>query len=249
MKVKRDTLEKIYLLRNKPSYAGYHNVPSDAEYVFCSRDEAFKFIQKLVEDGNAQRLFLNRIELIEIFIDEEKPWEIGDGEQYWVFNHKGEIIQGYETYTNEISADSFTGKFSVGDIVLFCNGTWDTPYALAEGGGYGVVMQVPFFFEEWVTRGESPSEWDPEYIVYFITRRGLISHLHLLEGQMTKHNGVLPDEFEFLKIYSQYLKGHTNIPNGNVRKILNEHVYTRNTKLVFFRSKDNELYIDYLFEK
>ena len=188
MKEKRDVTEKIYILRKEHSCKDYHEMTSDTEYIFSSYEEAVRFIEKLAKDDDAQRMFGKRIELVEIFVDEDEPWERDDWGRYWIFDHQGELLEDYATYEEEDGpGDIFTGKFKVGDIVFFYPSHSEIKYASADGE-YGVVVQVPPSLDEWVARGEDPSHWENNYVVYFISTHRRIVHLHLAEVQITKYD-------------------------------------------------------------
>jgi hypothetical protein len=204
-----ETMDKAFIARKYVS----HEIGGRTYYeegIFGSYESAYDFIRLIsVEDNDS---FLS--EIVCYRINDMSPWE---DEHIWTFDKTATLIYsfsargegGFKEQTRDrpgcLLPDSYTAKFTIGDIVLITPFPWNEVSPTAKNV-LGVITETPASLEEWVTRGNDKNDWNSNYVVYRILG-GYLDHIHVKERGIQPYQGTLPNNLVFLQDLSDQLHG------------------------------------------
>lgn len=202
-------MKKIYIARKYVAIEGGARHFYE-EAVFDSYDIAYKFIKNISEED--EDYFLSEIVcyVLNKFLCDE------DIERY-IFDKQGALIWKNNSHKIERLADSFTGKFSIGDVVHLSPFPWNAA-SPTHVETLGVVARVPVAIDEWIGAGHCSVSWDDSYIVEHI-RNGYLGHWHVREKVIDLYCDILPENLSFLKVLADHYLERKNIPEKIFRDI------------------------------
>ena len=215
------------------------------ESIFKSYDSAYIFIKEISEEDHDR--FLS--EIVGYIIGDKEPWET---EQTWTFDRKGELIRfddaqkryencrvvehdGYKSIYIEPEPNSFTGKYSVGNIVVIRAFPWNWQSPIPEDT-IGVVGSTPYIYDKWIKQGNDKYDWDNTYVIYYI-RDGYLDHIHNTEKGLELFQKEMPENLFFIKHLSDHFKGNVVIKEDILKDIFNCKIFVE--KVRHFDSDDS----------
>ncbi|WP_321392783.1 hypothetical protein [uncultured Desulfuromusa sp.] len=175
----------------------------DEECVFETIDKARQHLFNETKDNKNDPEF--RISITKYPINEVDPW--GQREE-WNYLLDGTLLKHITTDMGTTDCN-YERLFGIGEMVRIKSEIECPSHGLAFEQ-FGVVCQLP--------------EEDNTYTVFFISEKGLISHLHLPEIALSKVNVTIPFEDDFLNILSSHIKSETL---SELNDVINGDVYVK----------------------
>lgn len=228
-------MEKKYIVRKFIAIEGGARHYYD-EGIFSSYDAAFNFVKQISEEDDDR--FLS--EIVSYPLDSISP---DNDKEVFTFDRKATLLitydakkiydnchvaqeDGYKIVYKNPEPESFTGKFSVGDLVFIRAFPWNgvSPTSIDT---IGVIAATPTFFDEWTINGNDKYKWDNAYVVNYI-RDGYIGHWHVEEKGMTFFNEKLPDNLKFLMILANHYLNNETISEATMKEILAGNIFIEN---------------------
>lgn len=212
-------MERVHLARKFVSIEGGARHYYEEE-IFDNYDAAHSFIQNISEED--EDFFLSEIVSCKL----NDTYSKYDKEVH-IFNKNGVLIWSNNS-PHSSSKKKFSGKFSVGDIVILQAFPWisSSPTHVST---IGVVAEVPIFFDEWITLGKEIKTWDGTYVVESI-RDGYLGHWHATEESLELYCQDLPENLQFLKILSEHYMGEKAISSNILQDIKNGDIFVEKVK-------------------
>ncbi len=208
-------MKKLYIVRK------FVNIEGGAKHfyeeeIFDTYQLAFNFMKRISDED--EDIFLS--EIVTFYInnkhyDEEKETQI--------FNRQGNLIFEQKNDEQINIVNTFTGKFSIGDIVRLPPFPWNnfSPTCIET---IGVVSKTPISIEEWQASEKDIASWDDNYIVEYI-RDGYLGHWHVKEDGIEFYKKELPDNLLFLNKLSQHYLNIELLPAEILKKIHNGNIF------------------------
>ncbi len=225
---------KVYIVREYLIVDDFGGVRIDEEAVFSSIQEAHCFLKSLVnETPTNEDLILFRIEILEYIF--------GDIESYirkWTYTISGDLLDEFDSLkgSRETGSCTFTGKYRVGDIVFVAPRVMNR-LSPSTNGTYGVVIDIPSAEVCKSIPGCKQDESNNDYIIYYITEYGYLDHFHMAESVLSELDSDLPNELEFLRIYSDWLKKDIQLPDDLIARIHDQKIMVKNIETFEFLNK------------
>lgn len=201
------------------------------EGAFTSYNSAYEFIVQISDEDND--CFLS--EIVCFYIDDSKNF---DKKDVFIFDRQGNLIVEEMNHCKEISfiekATTYSEKYRIGDIVMIKAYPWNA-CSPAYIDTIGVISMTPVPLEDWIKDGNSPQDWDNEYVADCI-RCGYIGHFHVQEKAMDLYTGVIPDRLKFIKILSDHYSKKKILPDTILNELIYGKIFIENVKHFDFNS-------------
>lgn len=183
----------------------------DQEGVYLTFEKAFEFLKSsFYESPQARQLKLYRFDITEIEIDSDNIIKV------WEYNCKGDLVNETEQSDSENLKNAL--DFEKGEIIkLKLTDYWES--SNIDAPILAVISETPKQDNE-----------EFEFMIDYISNLGFLDHKHVETKQLEKFNGSIPEEYEFLKILSDYYKGKVDISNEVLIEMRNCNVYLKNIK-------------------
>ena len=139
----------------------------------------------------------------------------------WCYNVDGKLLwespspsveeSGFDRY-------SFEGRFKVGDLVYVVPQGIE-PESESIEGDLAAVSEVPVAKVAWLGAGNARADWNPYYTVNFVDQEYYLGHYHVPESSLMPVSLEIPKRLEFLGIWSRFLRGEIEFPDGLAERI------------------------------
>lgn len=228
----------VYLLRKAVVQTRNNGYFISSEGVFQDIESARALMNTLTENADDPVSLRTRFTITCLPLNSRKPWE--DETTCW-YDGQGNLldITASETAASrlmeECRPDDEEECLTPGDIVFIEAYPWNKASKLTLDT-YGVVHSNPYCFDTPPDAGAGYSECC--LVVSVIGEDGFLEHEHLPIRGVKLFTEVLPEEFQFLTVLSEHLKGTHEIPEALLDDVYNKKLLLHQCRSSHLRTSD-----------